>query len=76
MSKEKTIGEIFKDGIPKFSQIRVYRKNPEGYLINTKIPRREWWRYEKCVPEDVLRGIDGSITVYVNEKAKGVVSWQ
>ena len=55
MSKEKTIGERFKDGI---------------------IPRREWWCYEKCVPEDVLRGIDGSITVYVNEKAKGVVLWQ
>lgn len=72
MSKEKTIGEIFKDGIPKFSQIRVYRKNSKGDLINT----REWWRYEKCVPEDVVQGIDGSITVYVNEKAKGVVSWQ
>ena len=71
----ETVGEIFKNGIPKFSQIRVVWKNRmyKGGRINTRIPRSEWWRYAKCHPETVFRGVDGSITVYVMEKAEGAV---
>lgn len=72
----ETVEEIFKNGIPKFSQIRVVwkdRRNSKGHRINTKIPRREWWRYAKCLPETVFRGVDGCIIVYVMEEAEGAV---
>lgn len=74
-----TIDEIFKRGIPKYSAIKViwqHRFNNHGGRIATRIPRSKWWMFSKCEPEDVIKGADGSITVYVNEKAKGVVPWQ
>ena len=75
----ETVEEIFKNGIPKFSQVRVFwknRKTSSGHRINTRIPRSEWWRYVKCHPETVFRGLDGRITVYVMEEAEGAVKWQ
>ena len=71
-----TIEEIFREGIPPFSTIQIMsrdRFDKHGLRKTFKLPRREWWRYMKCVPEIVNRGPDGRISVFLFENTEGAV---
>ena len=68
--------EIFREGIPPFSTIQIIsrdRFDKHGLRKTKKVPRKDWWRYEKCVPEIVNTWPDGRINVFLFEDSEGAV---